>query len=71
MPPANEAPFANPGVVPTLEPFYGGYEAIPVPVPVPASETVSMKRAAEVDLLNEEDSDLLIDLKQLEDMLGF
>ncbi|KAG6397933.1 hypothetical protein SASPL_139383 [Salvia splendens] len=31
--PANEVPFANPGV-PILEPYYGGYEA---PVPVPAS----------------------------------
>ncbi|KAG6415869.1 hypothetical protein SASPL_123288 [Salvia splendens] len=81
--PANEVPFATPDVVPILQPYYGGNEA-PVPIPVPASPTVSTKRAAEVDLRNEEDSesdcfkiqkcegnefsDALDELKKLEDM---
>ncbi|XP_041993663.1 uncharacterized protein LOC121744255 [Salvia splendens] len=85
--PANEVPFANPGAVSILEPYYGGYELplvesemsypmisygsivqpyccgyeapVPVPVPVLASPTVSIKRAAEVDLLrNGQDSDM-------------
>ncbi|KAG6408356.1 hypothetical protein SASPL_131361 [Salvia splendens] len=45
----------------TVLPYSGGYEApAPVPIPVPASPFVSMKRAAEVDLPNEDDLKVMI-----------